>query len=235
MKKIIISDYDKTLYTNDNDMLININRINKFREQENLFVIATGRSYLDLDRKLKEFPIAFDYLILSHGTVILDKDKNIIKIFTIDNSVMYTILDNLSNVQGIKRNILFNAYESDVSIDSDNLTKLMIEVDSPIIGEEISKLINTNFKDVKSYVISTHKYTLVEVISINTDKGEAIEELLKIENIENSEVYTIGDGSNDIEMIKKYNGYGMTNSEQCVLEVTNKLYDNVYNLIDDII
>lgn len=234
MKKIVISDYDKTLYTDNENILINIDMIEKFREQGNLFVIATGRSYLDLDRKLKEFSISFDYLILSHGTVILDNNKNIIKIYTIDNKVMSTILDKLSNMQGVKRNILFDVYESDVSVDSNNLTKLMIEVDNFNIGQEVSKFINSNFKEVKSYVISTNKYTLVEVISIKTDKSEAIEELVKLENIDNKNVYTIGDGSNDVEMIKKYNGYGMTNSEQCVLDVTNKLYDNVYNLIKDI-
>ncbi len=234
MKKIIISDYDKTLYTDYENMLINIDMIQKFREHGNLFVIATGRSYLDLDRKLKEFPVSFDYLILSHGTVILDNNKKIIKIYTINNKLMRILLDSLATIQGIKRNILFNAYESNVSIDSDDLTKLMIEVDSPNIGQEVSKFINSSFKEVKSYVISTHKYTLVEVISIKTDKSEAIEELLKIENIDNKHVYTIGDGSNDVEMIEKYNGYGMTKSEQCVLDITNKLYDNVYNLIEDI-
>ena len=234
MKKIIISDYDKTLYTNDEDMLINIKMIDRFREQNNLFVIATGRSYLDLERKLEKYPVKYDYLILSHGTVILDKNKNIIKIYTIKNDTIKSIIDKLSKMEGVKRNVLFNAYENDVSIDSDNLTKLMIKVDFNA-GEKVSNFINDNYSDVKSYIIATHKYTLIEVISSETDKGEAIEEMLKLENIDNKNVYTIGDASNDVEMIKKYNGYGMTNSDPCVLEVAVKLYDSVYNLIEEII
>jgi hypothetical protein len=48
-------------------------------------------------------------------------------------------------------------------------------------------------------------------------------------------MFTIEDGPNYIEMIKKYNGYGMADSEQCVLDIADKLYDNVYNLIENII
>ena len=55
MSKIIFSDYDGTLDTSENDIAKNIEAIKKFRDKGNLFVIATGRSYLDLKRKLDLF------------------------------------------------------------------------------------------------------------------------------------------------------------------------------------
>lgn len=73
MSKIIFSDYDGTLDTSENDIAKNIEAIQKFRNNGNLFVVATGRSYLDLKRKLNLYPIPFDYLIVNHGGVILDK------------------------------------------------------------------------------------------------------------------------------------------------------------------
>ena len=39
-KKVLVVDYDRTLFINNSDMLNNINSINKFRENGNIFIIA---------------------------------------------------------------------------------------------------------------------------------------------------------------------------------------------------
>lgn len=133
-------------------------------KKEIFFLIAAGRAYLDLERKLKEFPINFDCLIFEHKTAILDRNRNIIKQYVIDNHIIKNILNKLDVTQGIKRTILFNIYDKNVTIEINNLTKLMINVDNSIIGNELSDFININFKEVKSYVILTNKYILVEII-----------------------------------------------------------------------
>ena len=51
-EKILICDYDQTLYLNDEDMDKNKIAIKKFREKGNIFVIATGRSYFDFHNKV---------------------------------------------------------------------------------------------------------------------------------------------------------------------------------------
>ena len=43
-KKVLVVDYDRTLFINNSDMLNNINSINKFRENGNICIIATGRT-----------------------------------------------------------------------------------------------------------------------------------------------------------------------------------------------
>ena len=70
MSKIIVSDSDGTLQTSEEEIRDNIEAIQKFKEEGNLFVIATGRSYFDLKRKLDLYPIPCDYAILNHGGVI---------------------------------------------------------------------------------------------------------------------------------------------------------------------
>lgn len=87
MSKIVFSDYDGTLDTSEEDIMKNIQSITKFRENGNLFVIATGRSYLDLKRKLALYPIPFDYLILNHGGVILDKDEKVLDVCIIPKKI----------------------------------------------------------------------------------------------------------------------------------------------------
>lgn len=235
MSKIIFSDYDGTLDTSEKDIEENIKAIQKFRDSGNLFVIATGRSYLDLKRKLDLYPIPFDYLIVNHGGVILDKNEKVIDACLISKNIGTEILDSVKTREDIERIILFDTVKKDIDEVTDELTKIMLEMKDNKSARILSEIINKKWKEtVKSYVISTKKYNLVEVISVKTDKGKAIEKVLEIENIADNDVYPIGDGANDVEMILKYNGYGMKNSEDVVYKVTNKLCDTVAELIENL-
>ena len=231
MSKIIFSDYDGTLDTSENDIAKNIEAIQKFRNNGNLFVIATGRSYLEIKPVL--YPIPFDYLIVNHGGVILDKNEIVIDACLIPKNIGVEILDTVKSNENLEQIILFDTMKKDIKDISDELTKIMLEMKDEKSARDLSEVINENWKEtVKSYVIITKKYYLVEIISIKTDKGKAIEKILKIENISDTDVYPIGDGANDVEMILKYNGYGMKKSEEVVYKATNKLCNTVAELIE---
>lgn len=233
MSKIIFSDYDGTLDTSEEDIVKNIEAINKFRDNGNLFVIATGRSYLALKRKLDLYPIPFDYLILNHGGVILDQNKKVIDACLIPKGLAIEILNTVKSDENIEQVTLFDTMKQDIKKVSDGLTKIMLKMKDESSARELSDIINSKFKKyVKSYVIVTKKYYLVEIISIKTDKGKAIEKILEIESVDDKNVYPIGDGVNDVEMILKYNGYGMKNSEDVVYRATNKLCNTVAELIE---
>ena len=79
MKKMLVSDYDKTFYTNDIDIEINKSSVNTFRNKGNIFVFATGRSYADFKEVETKFSLKYDYLIFNHGATIIDKNENIIE------------------------------------------------------------------------------------------------------------------------------------------------------------
>lgn len=235
MKKIIFSDYDGTLDTSEEDIKLNIEAINNFRNNGNLFVIATGRSFLDLKRKLDIYHIPFDYLILNHGGVILDKNEQVIDACLISKPLAHDILKILQFNNNIEKIVLFDTKKKDVKIVSSKITKITVEMQDKLSAKKLSSYLNSQYKNhIKSYVISTRKYNLVEIISIKTDKGKAIEKILELENIEDNMVYPIGDGSNDVEMIVKYNGYGMKNSEEVIYKATNKICNTVAELIERI-
>ena len=237
MKKILISDYDKTLYKDDESIKINVEKIKEYRNAGNIFVIATGRSYTSIKDEIEKYSIEYDYIILSHGTVILNKNNELVLSYEIKKEIIEKILKACTKFNDvIETTSLLDTFRKGVDITAENLTKISYITKTIEDAKKLANYINEEFgKEVKAYAIDmpNHKYT--EVISVDTDKGKAIEKLLEIKNIDETNVYTIGDGSNDVEMIEKYNGFGMTNSEQCVLDITNKLYDNVYNLIEDIL
>lgn len=97
----------------------------------------------------------------------------------------------------------------------------------------INEIINNKYSDdVNSYYVTENS---LEIISNKTNKSNAINLLIERLNILQENVYTIGDGYSDIEMIKDFNGYSMVNSVDELKQVAIKEYESVSNLIDEII
>ena len=96
---------------------------------------------------------------------------------------------------------------------------------------EVKNYIDKSYTNIKSYFISEDNHYLVEIVSINASKSLMIEKILDKEKIVKKNVYTIGDGINDIDMIRDYNGYRVRNSCKELVFVTDRVIDNVSDLI----
>ncbi len=70
MRKIVVSDYDNTFYRNDDDIYTNKQAVKGFMRKDNVFVLATGRSYLSIIDEIKKYHLEYQYLVLCHGAVI---------------------------------------------------------------------------------------------------------------------------------------------------------------------
>ena len=233
MKKILISDYDGTFYQNDRDIKKNIDKVNEFRTLDNLFVLATGRSYVDSKQKIDKYEIPYDYLILNHGALLLSKDLEIIKVFTLDKELVDSILEYANNDKDIYDVILISAFDKNVT-DTLNIVKIMLKLYSYDKALEVKNYIDKSYTNIKSYFISDDNHYLVEVVSNKASKSLMIDKILDKEEIVKKNVYTIGDGINDIEMIRDYNGYRVRNSCKELVSVTDRVIDNVSDLISRI-
>jgi len=231
MKKILVSDYDQTFYLNDEDIEKNKKSVENFRKQENIFIFATGRSYFDFMNKAEQYKLKWDYLIINHGATILDKNNNIISNYTIDNDVIKNIKKDLEIENAIKY-FCCNLENSRTNFNDKDLTKIYAKYEKDK-AEQINSLINKKYSEfVNCYLVSGNA---VEIISNKTCKSYAIEEIAQIENINQEEIFTIGDGYSDIEMIKNYNGYCMEESVQELLKICNgKIVKSVSELIEKI-
>ena len=232
MKKILISDYDGTFYQSDIDIKKNIDKVDEFRTSGNLFVLATGRSYVDLKMKIDKYKIPYDYLILNHGALLLSKDLEILKVFTLDKELVGNILDYVNN-KDIYDVVLISTFDKNVK-DISNIVKIMLKLYSYDKALEVKNYIDKSYTNIKSYLISEDNHYLVEIVSSKASKSLMIEKILDKEKIVKKNVYTIGDGINDIDMIKKYNGYRVKNSCEKLNSVTNRVIDNVSDLISRI-
>lgn len=231
MKKILVSDYDQTFYLNDEDIEKNKLAISKFREKGNVFVIATGRSYLDFHNKVDLYKINYDYVIINHGATILDKDNNVFANFSIKNEIIPSIKKNLKLEKSVK-GFCCSKLESRVDFNHRDLTKINVRYNTKDEAMNINKDINDKYSEfVNSYYVTENS---IEIISNEIDKSKAIKLLLSRLNVFKQNVYTIGDGYSDIEMIKDFNGYAMKESVAELKKVAKKEFDSVSELINEI-
>lgn len=234
MKKILISDYDGTFYQNDIDIKENIDKVTEFRTLGNIFVMATGRSYVDLKIEIDKYKIPYDYLILNHGALLLSKELNVISSFNLDKDQVDSILDYVNNNKDIYDIVLIDNFKKRVT-DKSSVVKIMLKISSFDKAREVKSFIDKNYTNIKSYLVRDGDHYLVEIISNKASKSLMIEKIVETENIKNKDVYTIGDGINDVDMVRDYNGYRVKNSCDELNTITNKVVDSVNDLIKEII
>ena len=232
MKKIIFSDYDQTFYVSDEDIEKNKIAVKEFKSKGNIFVIATGRSYLDFNKKLNQYNFDYDYVILNHGATILDKNDNAFCNFSIKNEVIKSIKNDLNLEKSIS-SFCCSFLESRVDFEHKDLTKINVKYNTKEEAIYVNDVINNKYsKFVNSYVISSNS---VEIISSEINKSKAIELLLNKLNLKNEDIYTIGDGYSDIEMVRDYNGYAMKESVNELKDVAKGEVESVSDLIYEIL
>lgn len=194
-------------------------------------MFATGRSYFDFMNKAEQYKLKWDYLIINHGATILDKNNNIISNYTIDNNIIKNIEKDLEIEKSINH-FCCKLENSRTDFNDKDLTKIYAKYEKDK-AEQINSLINKKYSEfVNCYLVSGNA---VEIISNKTCKSNAIEEIVQIEKVNRENIFTIGDGYSDIEMIKNYNGYCMEKSVQELLKICNgKIVKSVSELIEEI-
>ncbi len=230
-KKVIVSDYDQTFYINDEDIEKNKTAVAEFEKKGNIFTFATGRSYFDFKNMVKTYNMNYNYVILNHGSTIINgKDKVIFNI-PIDNDIIPKIKNEI-RFNELKDYYCCSELESRVDFEHKNLTKIHIKYNTKEEAMEINNILNKKFsKYINSYFVAGDA---VEIISNKTNKSNAVKLLMQTFDIDKNNIYTIGDGFSDITMVKDFNGYCMAKSVEELKKIAIRQYDSVSELINEV-
>ncbi len=225
--KLLVSDYDKTLTV---DMFQNIEKIKHFVEQKNYFIIATGRNYGLLLEEIKDLNIPYHYLICNDGGIVLDNQNNELFRNNINLKVGYELYNFLKE-KDVYNLRLDNGYRYSKN-DFQNLNSILFSVTDEKEAKLILKEALKKFQDIIGYITPKSAVFLDK----NTDKARAIDFLLTKIKVTKDNIYTIGDGINDYQMLKEYNGFYMAGGSHLIVkkEIKNKA-SSVHALIDQII
>lgn len=230
---MVVSDYDGTFYLDEKGIIENINKINKFREENNLFIIATGNNWKHFKEVIEKYNINYDYLILDQGACIVDNQDNLLKASCIDYDVCKKLIEEISIIN--RHYKLCSPYEEIDTIEENCITKISLDFVELQEAIEFTENINKKYGEyVNAYTMIFEEINIVEIISSETDKNESIKFIIEKEKILKSAVYTIGNGYNDISMIKNFNGYCMKDSVNELLEICKNQVGTVAEFIEKI-
>ena len=206
---LLVTDFDGTFY--DNNYNKNIELIKKYSNID--FVIATGRNIKSLKEDLK---IGCKYYICNDGGYILDSNYNLIYRNYIDKSTIEKIYSRIIELG--YNDYFFDNIEMFSKEIIDNINKISIKIKDDNTEENIKYLLK-NLDDVYAY-ISTN---WINILSVDSKKSNAIDFILNLKSYDN--IYVIGNDINDYDMLKKYNGYFVTNKK-------NKNFNSITSFLE---
>ena len=248
LKKLLVADYDNTLYTDEISLLKNINKIKEFRKLGNYFAISTSRGYTSLMNEIEKYKIPYDFICTNNGAVISNNNgkiiyKNFLDIE--DFNKIEKVLDKYYNIE-ITRYYLNSIKIQNKEKITDNYDRIPDEIIGYKIKGNIEMLnsIKESFKSIlNNFEISIKENKKLFLNSKENTKEKAIKQLLKEFTLshhsssllsEKIMVYTVGDDDVDFEMLKKYNGFRMENSSELLMKNVKKSTKSVEELINHI-
>ena len=242
MKKMLVSSFNNTLISKDESIsLPTMLSIDKIRNKNILFVVATSsllRTIIDYN----ESYIFSDYIISYNGAYIYDmtKDKTIFK-----KNIPSTILKKLTKLK-----------QNDMAFLTLNDTYYIGEsynYDFPIEITDINDFISFHKKDVYEVIIHYKKKdldeiikyikqfninyffrkqgrdTYIEIVYKDIDKYNSTKMICEKENINIKDVISIGNGTNDYELVKHTDGNCIKNGEKEIKKIANYVTHNEYS------
>lgn len=248
--KLFVSDYDMTIYIHEKIDDSVFDAVKKWREAGNIFVIATGRNKFSIFEHIDRHGLEFDYLIANNGALVFNNKRETIFKDAIDDDISYDVIKFLHNtfegtveiaddehiisvISKDGKDILPFRVDKKININEIYNIKNIIQINKMTADtkstEEVADAVNNKFNTVIAYP----NIRTVDIVKNNVNKASGIKFLENIIKTNKSidKILVTGDSNNDIEMIKKYNGYVQINAKENVKSITNKYF----NIISDII
>lgn len=242
MIEAVFLDFDWTLYSHKTEMIPDsaYKAILEAQRKNVKILLSTGR---DIE-EIKTFDcrgIKFDGYVLDNGQLLMDKDLNIIEANYIEGKGKEAILDIFNNnkypivLRG--NNTAFINYIDEYvekayrDVGSD-LPKIKKYENEDILVATIG-VKNEKEKENISNMLSDLSVTWwhdnsCDAVSKGSDKVVGVNKIIKYFNINKNNILSIGDGENDIEMIKNSShSVAMGNSIQEVKDVAEFVTSNI--------
>lgn len=249
----LFSDFDYTLKPHDNencDLVYakNLDAIKEWREKGNFFGVATGRSEASLRAQFPNFEEHCDFAVLNNGARIIDKNGETVHADQFPERIAAKLIELLSSIRyGGKHAYISFEGAGEMPIISAKTICARLWFENLTDCDLTEELILKNIPELSCFTIRDAEFLdddrlswvkpglqhFIEVSLDDTNKGSGIKKLARNLGIGHDTIITIGDDTNDIEMIEEYRGYAVSSSSYSVLSRIPKSHvvPNVYDLI----
>ncbi len=237
--KLFATDYDGTLYVDDKKMKSTVKKLKKLKKKDFIIVIATGRGYPSIKNQTTIHNIPFDYITCSDGSVIYNNEGIIKKKYLVNKDIIKPFEEFYKPINFEEIQYSYpTGYSNILKEDDDDLIVLNVCVSNENYTTELVDSFIKMSKQYPDYNFLNYMHPNFSYLCIKPkgiSKSAAIEFIRKNNKIKKEDVYTIGDSSNDYEMIRDYNGACIENSVPELFTVAKKKYKSIDNYIDDIL
>lgn len=242
--KLFASDYDDTLLIDNQISPKDLKVIEEFQAQGNLFGINSGRHLDSIFEECDRFGLRCDFYIGNNGTVVLNKNKEIIHINEFPHELVHEVLNYFRKY--LKKEVYFisvnNGYQFGREFFNEGCDFLPTHTDP--IDWYLNKPISTMFSQVldikKTMPIVNHlnkafnnkavfygNAPFIDIVHEETDKASGLDKLIKIYNIDKNNCYVAGDNYNDISMFKMFNSFVMKDAKDSIKSFADKETESV--------
>ena len=238
--KMVVTDMDGTLLNSNHEVSASFFEIFKDLKQQNiLFVAASGRPYYSIVKKLKT--IQDDIIIVAENGGLVIKDEKVLMSHIINPdrlSDLYDLVTNIDNTYPIfctkDQAFIVRASDELISVFSEYYSVYTIIDSLAEIKDDVIKIALYHPSNSEAYIFPLVKHlkpdlnvvvsgnNWVDISEAVTNKGNALIFLQKRYNITPSETMAFGDYNNDLDMLKcaKYS-YAMANAHENVKAIAN--------------
>lgn len=234
--KLLVSDYDGTFETGRLSPYINVNSIRRFMDAGNVFALSSGRSYTSLKLVAEKYNIPYDYLATCDGSLLFDKDGNNLMFNTMSSKVIGDLQELIGLNLHKKVNFTHEKEYDTFHSDDMRLASIAFFIDEGKITSKFKRLyqeLKEKHPELDFFVYNWYEEYYYMIKPKNVTKSTTVGKLGRILQIPKEEIYTVGDNTNDIEMIRDYNGFMIGNCEK-LEPVALKRYSSVRRLVKDI-
>lgn len=199
--KLLVTDYDGTMYYEKQDLKTlreNIEALKQFKKQ-NMVVIATGRPFTSIKKEIDTYDIPYNYIISSNGACLFDQNDSPIYTQTIKQEIIQKTIAYLQKLPYISKIKLIDIYGNETN-NLENVIQIYVEIKISSIFELKRIKQELEFLDNNQFFNMCYFFN-------QTDKIDGIKRIQELHNIESKDIYTIGNDTNDLLMLKEYNGY----------------------------
>lgn len=251
--RIVVSDFDGTLkpFHGSMDPAV-VDAIRRWRAGGNAFGIATGRDRVMTLMETERSRIPYDFLVLINGAALYDGAARLLDATLIDDDLVEPILRHPAalaseHYQLIDLKAIYLYERRETFFGKFGIPNVPVDVDAALALRDLAQIsfwyqtadealewarrLDADFPGR----IAAHANTqAIDITRRGVDKAEGIRRVLALLGYADAEVFAIGDGGNDVGMIREYNGATVPDGAPAAKEVARRVYADVGAMLDDL-
>ena len=246
---ILASDYDGTFHVDEPQTLKNLEAVKRWRQEGHQFGLVTGRSYEMALLPIKEYNLPLDFLICDNGAAIYRLDGRVLEHTPINRQRLNAFF-NLPSIKKVPR-IFALSSEGTFTVRMKNPTIFEIRLKASRISMEQLLALDTIWqfslgcKDEAMAAKCAEEINCqlgedfcayynrkdVDVVAAGVSKSVGIRRYMELEGKTAEQILVIGDGGNDVDMIRDFNGYTIQAGCEAAKQAAAGIFDSVEELI----